>query len=67
MSSVKLIVWERSGRSGGKLEIECGSHQEANRLARSKFRGIRTKIVDNGQRDWSGMRSCCDKMQEWYG
>ena len=70
--SVELIVWQRTGKdSVRKISVKNDvdgeelTHQAANRLARGMYSGMRTKVIDNHERDWSNVHSACDVMQEW--
>jgi len=62
--SVKLMVWHSEGGRPTTHTIE-GGHAEANRLVRGAFSGLKCKIVNNNQRDYTSMRSACDKV--WGG
>ena len=40
------------------------THQSASMMARNAFRGMRTKIIDKGERVWNKrMKSYCDLME----
>ena len=62
---VTLIVWTE-GKTGikRKLEIQCESHQEANKLVRSEYTGMKTKIVNMrfGAKYNEGLRSVSHAM-----
>lgn len=61
---VTLIVWQQSDKRTRKMEYSIESHQEAVKLARNMFSGMRTKIVNKAQRRWpTKMRSYADLMQ----
>lgn len=64
---VTLIVWQKQGN--GKVRKltypDIPSHQEASKLARNAFAGMRTKIIDKGRRHFKqGMKSYCDMMRD---
>ena len=44
------------------------THQSASQMARNAFKGMRTKIIDKGQRMWNkSMKSYCDLMEQQGG
>lgn len=62
---VTLIVWQQNDKRTRKMQYDLESHQEAVKLARGMFAGMRTKIVNRSQRKWPvSMKSYCTLLQE---
>lgn len=58
----KLIVWHKEAKRTRKKEYSVISHAQANKLARTEFKGLRTKVVGGDRTGGGKMRTYSNMM-----